>query len=58
MTRKEIVERIGDGRTDLVFDLLERSGWRGALHEGPVRLLQWFICYLLGEYLPASVPKR
>jgi ankyrin repeat protein len=45
MTRDEIIERIRGGRTDLVFDLLEQPGWRDTLHEGPVRLLQWFVYY-------------
>jgi ankyrin repeat protein len=45
MTRDEIVERIRGGRTDLVFDLLEQPGWREALHQGPVRLLQWLVYY-------------
>lgn len=40
-----LLDRIARGRTDLVFDLLRLPDWRTILHDGPVRLLQWFVYY-------------
>lgn len=45
MTRAEILDRIGRGRTDLVFELLRRGDWRDVLAQGAVRPLQWFVYY-------------
>jgi ankyrin repeat protein len=45
MSRTSIIDRIGRGRTDLVFELLRLPDWREALLEGPVRVLQWFVYY-------------
>ncbi len=45
MDRQAILDRIGRGRTDLVFELLRLPDWRDALREGPVRALQWFVYY-------------
>ena len=45
MTREEIVGKLRGGRTDLVFDLLKKPGWREALHEGQVRPLQWLVYF-------------
>ncbi|MEQ1930518.1 MAG: ankyrin repeat domain-containing protein [Parvularculaceae bacterium] len=43
--KSDILDRIGRGRTDLVFDLLALPDWRAALTEGQVRALQWFVYY-------------
>lgn len=40
-----ILERISRGRTDLIFDLLRRPGWREALHTGQVNPLSWLVYY-------------
>jgi len=45
MTKREILDRISRGRTDLVFDLLRLPGWSAVLGEGRVRALQWFVYY-------------
>lgn len=45
MTRKQLLQRIGAGRTDLVFDLLQLSDWRDALETGPVTPARWFVYY-------------
>lgn len=45
MNKETILERIGKGRTDLVFALLHLSDWRLCLHEGQVTPLQWFVYY-------------
>ncbi len=45
MERKELLDRISRGRTDLVFDLLALPDWKEALSEGDVKLLQWFVYY-------------
>lgn len=45
MLESQLLDRIARGRTDLVFDLLQLPCWREALHDGPVRVLQWFVYY-------------
>jgi ankyrin repeat protein len=44
-SKTEILDRIGRGRTDLVFDLLNLSDWETVLHEGDIKPLQWFVYY-------------
>jgi hypothetical protein len=45
MSKASILEGIGKGRTDLVFDLLRLSDWRNVLQEGQIKALQWFVYY-------------
>ncbi|HEX6279850.1 MAG TPA: ankyrin repeat domain-containing protein [Pyrinomonadaceae bacterium] len=45
MDKEIILDRIGRGRTDLVFDLLALPEWKTLLHEGHVRPIQWFVYY-------------
>lgn len=45
MNKSEIIDKISRGRTDLVFDLLSLPDWKTILHEGEVKLLQWFVYY-------------
>lgn len=45
MNREAILERIGRGRTDLVFELLRLPDWREVLDQGPIKVLQWFVYY-------------
>ncbi len=45
MNKTQILRLIGQGRTDLVFDLLKLSDWREALISGTVKTLQWFVYY-------------
>lgn len=45
MDKAAILERIGEGRTDLVFELLRLPDWRDVLREGDVKPLQWFVYY-------------
>ena len=45
MERKEILDRIARGRTDLVFDLLRLPDWRDALLEGEIRPMRWLVYY-------------
>jgi ankyrin repeat protein len=45
MDKATILDRIAQGRTDLVFDLLALPDWRTALNEGQIKALQWFVYY-------------
>ncbi len=45
MTKDEIIDQISRGRTDLVFELLKLPDWKDILHEGHVRMVQWFVYY-------------
>jgi uncharacterized protein len=45
MDKSEILKRIADGRTDLVFDLLALPDWRSAIVEQQINALQWFVYY-------------
>lgn len=45
MDKADMLARIADGRTDLVFDLLKLADWRAALNEGAVKAAQWFVYY-------------
>ncbi len=40
-----MLDHISRGRTDLVFDLLRLTDWRGVLHAGQVKPMQWFVYY-------------
>ncbi len=43
--KSEILDSISKGRTDLVFELLRLPDWKTVLHEGPVKVMQWFVYY-------------
>ena len=45
MDSDTLLDRISRGRTDLVFELLDRPGWRDLLHDGSIKTLQWFVYY-------------
>ena len=45
MNKTSILESLGKGRTDFVFDLLRLPDWREILREGPIKPLQWFVYY-------------
>ncbi len=45
MDKASILERIAEGRTDLVFELLRLPDWRQTLDEGQIEPLRWFIYY-------------
>lgn len=45
MTKMEIIHRISLGRTDLVFEFLNLPDWSEKLHQGPVKVMQWFVYY-------------
>jgi uncharacterized protein len=45
MNKQTILDQISRGRTDLVFDLLRLPDWRDVLHEGEIKVLQWFVYY-------------
>ncbi|MEO1049276.1 MAG: ankyrin repeat domain-containing protein [Bacteroidota bacterium] len=45
MEIKDILEHISRGRTDYIFYLLEKPGWREYLHQGSVKPLQWLVYY-------------
>jgi ankyrin repeat protein len=45
MDKATILDHISRGRTDLVFDLLRLPDWRAVLHEGQVKVMQWFVYY-------------
>ena len=45
MNDHTLLERIARGRTDLVFELLERANWRELLERGPIHTLSWFVYY-------------
>lgn len=45
MKKETVLDHISRGRTDLVFDFLRLSDWRSILHEGQIRVLQWFVYY-------------
>lgn len=45
MTKTEILDRISRGRTDLVFELLALPDWHKVLHEGRIKVMQWFVYY-------------
>lgn len=44
-SKEEILQRIADGRTDEVFELLRLPDWREVLSSGAVKPLQWFVYY-------------
>ncbi len=43
MNKESILDLISRGRTDLVFNLLGLPDWKGALNEGPHKLIQWLV---------------
>ncbi len=45
MNKETLLDLIGRGRTDLVFDLLALPDWQDILNEGPIKPLQWFVYY-------------
>lgn len=45
MNKGAILDRIGRGRTDLVFELLKLPDRQAVLNEGPIKPLQWFVYY-------------
>lgn len=45
MDKETIHDRIGRGRTDLVFELLKLPDWQTVLHEGEIKPIQWFVYY-------------
>jgi ankyrin repeat protein len=45
MDSKQLLEHIGRGRTDLIFDLLKVKDWKSLLNQGPVKPLQWLVYY-------------
>lgn len=45
MDKQTILDRIGRGRTDLVFELLNLPDWQTVLHEGEIKPIQWFVYY-------------
>ena len=45
MTKQQLLDLIGRGRTDLVFDLLSLPDWRGAMRDGSTKAMQWFVYY-------------
>lgn len=45
MTKKEIVQGISRGRTDLIMELLKLEDWKSICNEGPVKLIQWLVYY-------------
>ncbi|HMT07450.1 MAG TPA: ankyrin repeat domain-containing protein [Pyrinomonadaceae bacterium] len=45
MDKETILDRIGRGRTDLVFELLKLPDWQATLNEGQIKPIQWFVYY-------------
>lgn len=45
MHTDDLLKRISQGRTDLVFDLLGLENWRELLQQSQVKPLQWFVYY-------------
>lgn len=45
MQTDKIVDFIGKGRTDLIFQLLKHPNWKEILNEGQVKVLQWLVYY-------------
>ncbi len=45
MNKETILNHISRGRTDLVFDLLRLPDWGDILHEGQIKVAQWFVYY-------------
>lgn len=45
MTNADLLNRMGGGRTDAVFEFLRLPEWREALLEGGVKRLQWLVFY-------------
>ncbi len=45
MNQEDLLNRISQGRTDLVFELLRLKDWQATLHRGQVKPLQWLVYY-------------
>ncbi|MEX0654886.1 MAG: ankyrin repeat domain-containing protein [Phycisphaeraceae bacterium] len=45
MDKATILQHISRGRTDRVFDLIRLPEWRDVLHEGAIKVMQWFVYY-------------
>lgn len=45
MEVEKILEMISRGRTDFIFQLLDKPNWKETLHEGQIKPLQWLVYY-------------
>jgi len=45
MKAEELLENISRGRTDYIFQFLQKSNWKELLYQGPIRLMQWLIYF-------------
>lgn len=45
MKKQKIIEFIGRGRTDFIFELIKQPDWKEALNTGNVKLCQWLVYY-------------
>ena len=45
MEVEKIIEYISRGRTDFIFELMSKAGWKELLHQGRVKPLQWLVYY-------------
>jgi ankyrin repeat protein len=45
MNKKQTLDHISRGRTDLVFELIKLPDWKLILQEGDYKPLQWFVYY-------------
>ena len=45
MEIKKILQYISRGRTDYIFELLNKDNWKEVLQEGVVKPLQWLVYY-------------
>ncbi|WP_235298135.1 ankyrin repeat domain-containing protein [Portibacter marinus] len=41
----DIVRKISQGRTDLIFDLMAKKGWKERLFQDRIKILQWLVYY-------------
>lgn len=45
MKVENLLELISKGRTDFIFQLIKKEGWKELLHQGHVKPLQWLVYY-------------
>jgi ankyrin repeat protein len=45
MEVENILDSISKGRTDFVFQLIKKQGWKDLLHHGQVKPMQWLVYY-------------
>lgn len=45
MEVEKILEMISRGRTDFIFQLLDKPNWKETLHKGQIKPLQWIVYY-------------